>query len=193
MTPGAGQCPPPLTLSTRGSLPKEHPPGLATASGTPFPQLQSQTGQGQSGEGPGMGMRGRVEAGATSSGGCLRPVGTPTGRHQCSSSHPDTPGAVIAWPLTCPQQASSWKTDPTPPPQQTRWRSPTFWPLCSHNHSWTGGEALTLRSSCQQPGTRPTSSTALDPDPSQRWTPGAKPDAGCKIPTLSVCLHGRTS
>ena len=148
-----------------------------------------------------MGVRGRVKAAATSSGAlpapcpvgsCLWPWAYRRAGFRVPISHPDMPGTVIAWPLPCPQQASSWKTDPTSLPQQTRWRSSTFWPLCSHNHSWRGGEALTLRSSCQQPGTRPTSSTALDPDPSQRWTPGAKPDAGCKIPPLSVCLQGRT-
>ena len=65
-----------------------------------------------------------------------------------------------AWPLPCLQQSTSWKTTP----QQRRWGSSTFWPLRSHNRIWRE-KALTLMSSCQQPGTRPTSSTALDPRP----------------------------
>lgn len=62
------------------------------------------------------------------------------------------------WPFLCPQQATSRQTTA----QQNHWTSSTFWPLCSHNHIW-GEQALTLISSCQQPSSRPTSSTALDP------------------------------
>ena len=79
-----------LTLSPRGSR-------AAPTQGSPtrlaWPQPPAQTGQGESGEGPGMGVRGRVKAGATSSGAlpapcpvgsCLRPVGIQTGRLQGS-------------------------------------------------------------------------------------------------------------
>lgn len=76
-----------LTLSTRGSqaAPTQGPPAWPGHSlWHPLPPTSVTEGVRRIREGPRMGVRGRVKAGATSSGGCLQPVGTQTGRLQGS-------------------------------------------------------------------------------------------------------------